>query len=319
MSDESDGVGEADDERGVDPGAGETARGDARYVVPDPEGPPDGEPTTFVPPASAATPPPAPVQPGWQPPTQAVEPYAQPPGQNPQYPAQPYPGQPNPGQPYPGQPYPGQSYPPNQAQAPQGQTAGGLPSGPPTAVGPTVPVGGWTQQQPPAGWQGQPGPGPYGQGAGQPPGYQQAPGYQSAPGYQQPQTAAWGTQAPPPSNTKGGGAGIKVVIGVLIALLVAAGSFLGVSALINSGSVSGTVDECRIDPDGTLTASGTVSSDDEIDQTLSIRFDDADTGVEVDRAAVDVAGGPGDDVLWTARGQAGENVNRVTCVLGPLD
>ncbi|MFV0315651.1 MAG: hypothetical protein ACK5O2_01655 [Microthrixaceae bacterium] len=106
---------------------------------------------------------------------------------------------------------------------------------------------------------------------------------------------------------------------LLIALLVAIGAFVAVRAFMGGAAITGTVDECRIDADGTLTASGTVRSDEALDRALSIRFEDAQTGAEVDRATVDVAGGPEETIPWTVRGQAGDSVNRVDCILGPMD
>jgi hypothetical protein len=113
---------------------------------------------------------------------------------------------------------------------------------------------------------------------------------------------------------------VAIVIGVLIVLLVAIGGFFGLQTLNGSaGTFEGTVDQCHIASDGTLTASGTVTSDEALDTTLEIRFDDAADGAQVDLTTVSVAGSAGEQVQWSGTGQAPEDVNRVTCTMGPAD
>ncbi len=112
---------------------------------------------------------------------------------------------------------------------------------------------------------------------------------------------------------------MPIVIAVIIAVLAAVGAFFGVSALLGGSDTEGTIDECSIASDGKLTASGTVKSSSEVDTKVSVRFDDANTGTEVDRTDVDVTGAADESIPWTAEGQAGDEVTKVTCVLGPLD
>ena len=111
-----------------------------------------------------------------------------------------------------------------------------------------------------------------------------------------------------------------VVIGVVIVVLVVIGGFFGFRAMDGSaGSLDGTVDQCHIAADGTLTASGTVTSDKELDTTLEVSFDNAANDAQVDRTTVDVSGSAGEQVQWIATGQAPDDVTRVTCTMGPAN
>lgn len=110
-----------------------------------------------------------------------------------------------------------------------------------------------------------------------------------------------------------------MAVAVVIALLVAAGAAVAVWALTRGGGTEATVDECVIEPDGALAAAGTIRSDGDVDATVEVRFEDRDTGTEVDRDTIEVRGSAGTTIEWSAAGQAGEDVDRVTCVLGPLE
>lgn len=318
----------------------ETDAGSSRFVVPDPGSPTDGEPTTFIPPAGtppayapgssksgpvAGQPPEAPRQ-QWQAPRQQQW---QPPGehwdstgaqwqpaeQTAVHPTQPPPGTGQaPGTP----PGPGTGT-GNDAGHQRGYTtqqpwSSGYPQSPPTAPpgawgpgdGPVAPAGGWATTAPGGPQQSQTGSAQY-------------------PPAQHPQTQyppAQYQQQPPPTDqpTKRSGRTAAIVIGVLIVVLFAVGAVFGFRALRGSSSpFDGTVDRCHIASDGALTASGTVTSDEELDETLEVRFEDTATGDEVDRTTVDVRGSGGEQVPWSANGQAPEEVNRVTCTLGPAD
>jgi hypothetical protein len=111
---------------------------------------------------------------------------------------------------------------------------------------------------------------------------------------------------------------VAVVIGLLIVLLVAVGGVFGFRTLNGSaGTFEGTVDQCHIAADGTLTASGTITSEEAMDTTLEVRFDNAADSTQVDRTTVEVAGSAGEQVQWNAAGHAPEDVDRVTCTMGP--
>lgn len=111
-----------------------------------------------------------------------------------------------------------------------------------------------------------------------------------------------------------------MIIGVLIVILAAVGSVFGFRALRgSSGAFDGTVDVCHIASDGALSASGTVTSDEALDETLEVRFEDTASGEVVDRTTVDVSGSAGEQVPWSANGQAPEETDRVTCTVGPAD
>lgn len=139
---------------------------------------------------------------------------------------------------------------------------------------------------------------------------------------QYPQAQAPYPQPPQPNSQKSkrSGPATAIVIGILIVALVAIGGLFGLRALSGSeGPIEGTVDQCHIAVDGTLTASGTVTSDEALDTTLEVRFDDAANGAQVDRTTVDAAGSAGEQVQWSATGQAPEDVKRVTCTMRAAD
>ncbi|MCZ7630612.1 MAG: hypothetical protein M5U19_16950 [Microthrixaceae bacterium] len=104
----------------------------------------------------------------------------------------------------------------------------------------------------------------------------------------------------------------------MIVVLVAIGAFFGFRALTGSAApVDGTVEQCHIATDGTLSASGTVTSDEALDTALEVRFEDVADGEVVDRSTVDVSGSAGEQIQWSATGQAPDDVVRVTCTIGP--
>lgn len=253
----------------------------SRFVVPDPADPPEGVPTTFIPPTYHGAPPtathPPTVDQHWSAPGEPAAP-PPPPGDH--------------------QPYPTTQQP----------TASGYPQSPPTAppqqwgpsAGSAAPVGGWDAAQQP----GHPAPSQY-------------------PQTQYPQTQY--AQYPPPPQQEAGKAGgsgraVAIVVGALILLLVAVGGFFAFRAVTDSAApFEGTVDECHIASDGTLTASGTITSDEAVDTTLEVRFEDVTDNAEVDRSTVDVSGSAGEQIPWSVTGHAPDDVTRVTCSMGPAD
>ena len=120
---------------------------------------------------------------------------------------------------------------------------------------------------------------------------------------------------PPPSPPPGGKKTLKPWAWVLAILLLLAGAVVGfllVTGALGS-SAEGEVSACVIDADGSISAAGWVSGAE--DSTLVVRFEDADTGVEVDRAEVSPLRSTEERAPWTAKGQAGAEVDRVKCVL----
>jgi hypothetical protein len=155
------------------------------------------------------------------------------------------------------------------------------PTAPPTAPGA------------PAGW----GPPP-----GSPPPYGAAP-------YASP----YGTPAEEPAPAKKSKAGLIVAL-LVVALLVVGGI---VAALVvmsgSSGELELTVDTCEIAADGSLSATGTVSSSSATDVEIDLEFTDSATGQVVDDDSVDIAVPEGAAQRWSASGSAGDQVQRVTC------
>ncbi len=103
-----------------------------------------------------------------------------------------------------------------------------------------------------------------------------------------------------------------LVLAILLLVVGAVVGFLLVAGVLGS-SAEGEVSACVIDADGSINAAGWVSGAE--DSTLVVRFEDADTGVEVDRAEVSPLRSNQDRAPWTAEGQAGPEVDRVKCVL----
>ena len=260
-----------------DMGEGGTGTGDRnRYVVPDPADPPDGEPTTTFPRASHDD-------------QQRSADAGPPTVQTPWVPPSPYPQSPP-------------TAPPG-APGQVGHQQPGYATPPPFQQPPHQPL---PQQQV-----------PYQQVPHQHPGQQYAP---QAPGNwvpSQPQMVPPGPQQARSGGSpgRGNGKGVAITIGVLIALLVAVGTFFGVRALAGGSAFEGSVQQCHIATDGTLTASGTVTANEAMDTTLEVRFDDANGGGLVDSTEVLVEAEAGEEVSWSATGTAGDDVTRVTCTL----
>ncbi len=81
------------------------------------------------------------------------------------------------------------------------------------------------------------------------------------------------------------------------------------------------MDSCVIEADGTMTASGTVTNDndDQVTARVTVVFEDAETKDMVDRSFVDDLKVDGKDTAdWEATGSAGDEVQRITCLLDGL-
>jgi hypothetical protein len=104
----------------------------------------------------------------------------------------------------------------------------------------------------------------------------------------------------------------------VIVLVLVAGVVVAVAVTGDSGPTA-TVDQCRIEADGTLTASGGVAGGDTDRVRLGITFADAGSGKTVDRtsASADLTGGSG---RWEATGSTSdEEVRQVTCTVARVD
>jgi hypothetical protein len=128
---------------------------------------------------------------------------------------------------------------------------------------------------------------------------------------------AWGPAPAPEAaqpEKKGKGAAIWIVAAIL-ALLVIGGVVAFALGLFDSSSVTdAAVDECVIEADGTMIAKGWVTADERV--TLAVRFQDADSGTELDRATVTPRGSVDERQSWTAQGSTDDDeVQKVTCVL----
>jgi hypothetical protein len=110
-----------------------------------------------------------------------------------------------------------------------------------------------------------------------------------------------------------------VIIAVVIALVAAVAAFFLVSNLLGGSDAEPTIENCAIEADGTMRVDGTLTSDSDFDGSLEVRFDDADSGDEVDRTTVDVEGDAGEDIPFSATGEAGDDVDRIDCVVVAAD
>jgi hypothetical protein len=111
---------------------------------------------------------------------------------------------------------------------------------------------------------------------------------------------------------------VPVIVGIVVlALLLGVGVFFLVRSVFGGSDLEITIpeDNCVIEADGTMTVDGTVTSDSDVDTSLEVRFDDAESGEEVDRTTVDVKGDAGDEIPFSATGEAGDDVTRIDCVV----
>lgn len=263
---------------------------DDQSEAPQPAGPPPYIPPSADAPVAPPPPPPAPTAPAAAPPTP-----------------------PPPAPPAPPAPVAGDE--PTQIQAPVPAPPAWPAAGPdattsmPIANPPTAGQPIATEPPAPAGW-----------GAATPP--PGAPTY-SAPAYGAPAygappappsfgAAPLGAAAPLPEPTKKKGRTGLVIGLIVILVLVAGGIAVAVLALAGGGSdYTLTVDRCDIAADGSLSAAGTVTGDDD-DVDLQVDFTEVGSGDIVDSATskVVLSGGSGS---WTASGTAGDSVNQVSC------
>lgn len=159
---------------------------------------------------------------------------------------------------------------------------------------------------------------PYGAPGGAPPyGTPGAPQFSTAPG------APLGAVPPPgaypgaapmaPDAPKKSKAGLIIALLVVVLLLVG-----GAVAFLAFGPASGsdltaTIDECTIEADGSLAASGSITGDDGAVE-VSVEFRNTDGDAVVDSASTNVSA-PGS---WDVSGSAPDDVQRVTCVVTEL-
>jgi hypothetical protein len=89
----------------------------------------------------------------------------------------------------------------------------------------------------------------------------------------------------------------------------------------DSGSdLTATIDTCKIEADGTLTASGEVRNEGGSDSSakMTVEFRNTDGNAVVDSGTADVQA-PGDGSTgWDVSGSAPDDVQRVTCVVTKL-
>jgi hypothetical protein len=197
----------------------------------------------------------------------------------------------------------------------------GTPEAPPTAMVPPVAPVGY-----PAGPPVQPAPPAYPpQPPAGPPGYPQAPGYgQPAPygtppgAYAAAPVAAAGAAAPKKKKSK-----LWLIVGLVVLLGVLAIGAIGAVALLgssSSGDLKATVGTCQIAADGSLTTSGLVKNSGGESQKvkLTVVFNNADGGKQIDRSFVNVTVPADGNQTWEATGNAGDDVKKVTCVVSDI-
>ena len=181
----------------------------------------------------------------------------------------------------PTQPYGGHPYPPY-----GGQNYGTPPASPPQSPPTTPPYAAGLAYQAPSGAQP-----PYGPAAAAPPS---------------------STPAKPRRRTR------WVVATVVVIVLLVAGAVVALVATRDDG-LTATIDTCRIDADGTLTASGSLTGGDDDSARVSVTFGDVETGSTIDRATADarLTNGSG---RWEATGSTSdEDVRQVTCTVTSID
>jgi FlaG/FlaF family flagellin (archaellin) len=134
-----------------------------------------------------------------------------------------------------------------------------------------------------------------------------------------PGPAGWGPAgAPPPpaAPAKKGRGAVVWVIGVILVVLVIAGVVAFALGVFDSSSsvTDAAVEECTIGADGTMVAAGWVTAEERV--TLEVRFEDAESGKELDRVTVTPRGPVSRRQVWTAEGTTDDDaVQKVTCVL----
>lgn len=167
-------------------------------------------------------------------------------------------------------------YQPPQYLPPQNQPAQYQdPSGPPTA--PVPPVGGWTVPAP------------------EPTGFTP-------------------TGEPEPSDPARRSR-IWVVVAVIVVLALVIGGAAGAFVMLTGfGRLDVSIDTCEIAADGALSATGAVDGSNGAAARVTVDFVDTDTGevVDDDSTTLDLGTAPGADP-WHLDGQAGDDVDQVTC------
>ena len=102
---------------------------------------------------------------------------------------------------------------------------------------------------------------------------------------------------------------------IVVVLVIGGVAAFALGVFDSASSVTdAAVDECAIEADGTMVAAGWVTADERV--TLEVRFEDADSGKELDRVSVTPRGPVTRRQVWTAEGSTDDDaVQKVTCVL----
>jgi flagellar basal body-associated protein FliL len=103
---------------------------------------------------------------------------------------------------------------------------------------------------------------------------------------------------------------VGLIIALLVVVLLIAGGAVAFLVSGSSSSATATLTTCKIDADGTLTASGGLSGD---AKKVTVEFRNTDGNQQVDSDSVTASGGK-----WTATGSAPDDVQRVTCVVAKI-
>ena len=165
-----------------------------------------------------------------------------------------------------------------------------------------------------------------------PPGYPQAPpaapgAYPAQPAYGQPPqgppTYGAPVAAAPDAEPKKKRSKAGLIIGILVVLVLLVGGAIAAVTLLGGDSGSdlvATVDRCVIDADGTLTAAGGLKNGggDQAKARMTVEFNDTSGGDRVDRSFVDVTVKGDGSEKWEATGNAGDDVQKVTCVVSKI-
>jgi hypothetical protein len=102
----------------------------------------------------------------------------------------------------------------------------------------------------------------------------------------------------------------------VVALLVIGGIVAAVLVLsADDVDVDLAIDTCEIEADGTMSATGAVINDGGQEETVTVEvvFSDSATQDEISSQRARVTAASGSSGRWSASGNAGDSVQRVTC------
>ena len=112
---------------------------------------------------------------------------------------------------------------------------------------------------------------------------------------------------------------MAIALAVLVILALIGGG-IAVAVARSNDDFTATINRCSIAADGSLTAKGTVhTSSGSGSVQVSVQFDDAATRKHVDRSVVGAQLNSNGRGIWTASGSAGDEVQRVTCVVARVN